>query len=37
HGLRWFEVDITWQHIRLLNALGWAKQVRMASHNLNNG
>jgi len=37
HGLRWFEVDITWQHIRLLQALGWAKQVRMPNQSLNNG
>jgi len=36
HGLRWFEVDITWQHIRLLQALGWAKQVRMPNQSLNN-
>ena len=31
HGLRWFEFDITWQHIRLLRALGWAQRIRIAS------
>jgi stearoyl-CoA desaturase (delta-9 desaturase) len=30
HGLRWFEFDITWQHIRALRALGLARRVRMA-------
>ncbi len=30
HGLRWFEFDITWQHIKLLRRLGLAKQVRQA-------
>jgi stearoyl-CoA desaturase (delta-9 desaturase) len=30
HGLRWFEFDITWQHIKLLRALGLARQVREA-------
>ena len=32
HGLRWFEFDITWQHIRLLRALGWARRVRLARY-----
>jgi fatty-acid desaturase len=32
HGLRWFELDITWQHIRLLQTLGWAKRVRLARY-----
>jgi stearoyl-CoA desaturase (delta-9 desaturase) len=31
HGLRWFEMDITWQHIRLLRLLGLAKRVRIAN------
>ena len=31
HGLRWFEFDITWQHIRLLRSLGWAQRIRTAS------
>ena len=30
HGLRWFEFDITWQHIRLLRALGLARRIRLA-------
>jgi stearoyl-CoA desaturase (delta-9 desaturase) len=30
HGLRWFEFDITWQHIRLLRALGLARRIRVA-------
>ncbi len=30
HGLRWFEFDITWQHIKLLRALGWARRIRLA-------
>ena len=33
HGLRWFEFDITWQHIKLLRRLGWARRVREASYN----
>jgi sn-1 stearoyl-lipid 9-desaturase len=32
HGLRWFEFDITWQHIKLLRSLGWARRVREASY-----
>jgi len=32
HGLRWFEFDITWQHIKLLRALGLAKKVREARY-----
>jgi stearoyl-CoA desaturase (delta-9 desaturase) len=32
HGLRWFEFDLTWQHIRLLRALGWARRIRMARY-----
>jgi stearoyl-CoA desaturase (delta-9 desaturase) len=32
HGLRWFEFDITWQHIKVLRALGLAKKVRVASY-----
>jgi stearoyl-CoA desaturase (delta-9 desaturase) len=32
HGLRWFEFDITWQHIRLLRALGLARGVRLARY-----
>ncbi len=30
HGLRWFEFDITWQHIKLLQRLGLAKQIKQA-------
>ena len=30
HGLRWFEFDITWQHIRLLRTLGLARRVKLA-------
>jgi len=30
HGLRWFEFDLTWQHIRLLRALGLARRIRLA-------
>jgi fatty-acid desaturase len=33
HGLRWFEFDITWQHIRLLRGLGLARRVREARYN----
>ncbi|SAY38731.1 acyl-CoA desaturase, partial [Candidatus Synechococcus spongiarum] len=29
-GLRWFELDLTWQHIRLLQALGLARGVKVA-------
>ena len=31
HGLAWYEVDISWMTIRLLQALGLAKAVREAS------
>jgi stearoyl-CoA desaturase (delta-9 desaturase) len=31
HGLRWIEFDITWLHIRLLQALGLARRVRVGS------
>ena len=30
HGLRWFEFDITWQHIRLLRAMGLVRRLRVA-------
>jgi stearoyl-CoA desaturase (delta-9 desaturase) len=30
HGLAWYEVDISWLQIRLLRALGIAKNVRVA-------
>ncbi|MFZ9229535.1 MAG: acyl-CoA desaturase, partial [Prochlorococcaceae cyanobacterium] len=30
HGLRWFELDITWLHIVLLRKLGWARRIRLA-------
>ena len=29
-GLRWFELDLTWQQIRLLQALGLARGVKVA-------
>ena len=32
HGLRWFEVDITWMHIRLLRRLGLTRKVRQARY-----
>ena len=28
HGLRWFEFDLTWQHVRLLKRLGLASRIR---------
>jgi stearoyl-CoA desaturase (delta-9 desaturase) len=28
--LRWFEFDITWQHIRLLRAMGLVRRLRVA-------
>jgi stearoyl-CoA desaturase (delta-9 desaturase) len=31
HGLTWYELDITWLEIRLLQALGIAKQVKVAA------
>jgi fatty-acid desaturase len=31
HGLAWFEFDLTWLQIRLLEKLGIAKNVRVAS------
>ncbi len=31
HGLAWYELDITWLHIRTLQLLGIAKSVRVAS------
>ena len=30
HGLRWFELDITWLHIQLLRKLGLARRFRLA-------
>ncbi|MDQ6698979.1 MAG: fatty acid desaturase [Acidobacteriota bacterium] len=30
HGLAWYELDITWIHIRLLQRLGLAKSVQVA-------
>ena len=32
HGLRWFEFDITWQHIKALKALGLARRIRLARY-----
>lgn len=32
HGLRWFEFDITWQHIKLLKRFGLAKRIRQAKY-----
>ncbi len=32
HGLRWFEFDITWQHIKFLRRLGLARKVRQAKY-----
>ncbi len=29
HGLKNSQIDLTWQHIRLLNALGFAKKIRL--------
>jgi stearoyl-CoA desaturase (delta-9 desaturase) len=33
HGLAWCEVDISWMTIRLLQALGFAKAVKVAKIN----
>ncbi|MGH9659060.1 MAG: acyl-CoA desaturase [Bryobacteraceae bacterium] len=30
HGLEWYELDITWLHIRLLTAIGLARKVHVA-------
>ena len=30
HGLRWFELDITWLHIVMLRKLGLARRIRLA-------
>ncbi len=32
HGLRWFEFDITWQHIKLLKYFGLARKIRLAKY-----
>ncbi len=32
HGLRWFEFDITWLHIKLLKRLGLARKIRKAEY-----
>jgi len=31
HGLDWYEIDITWMTLRLLQAIGLARSVRVAS------
>jgi fatty-acid desaturase len=31
HGLRWFEVDMTWWHVRLLAFLRLADHIRIPS------
>jgi stearoyl-CoA desaturase (delta-9 desaturase) len=31
HGLEWYEIDITWMTLRLLQAIGLARSVRVAS------
>ncbi|WP_008318856.1 acyl-CoA desaturase [Leptolyngbya sp. PCC 6406] len=31
HGLQWWEIDLTWMHIRLLKALGLASKIKLAS------
>jgi fatty-acid desaturase len=33
HGLAWYELDVTWLHIRLLQKLGLAKSVKVAKTN----
>ncbi|MEM8806202.1 MAG: acyl-CoA desaturase, partial [Cyanobacteria bacterium P01_G01_bin.38] len=30
HGLRWWEIDVTWMTIRVLQALGLANNVKLA-------
>jgi stearoyl-CoA desaturase (delta-9 desaturase) len=30
-GFQWWEVDLTWQHIRLLRRLGLARRIRLAA------
>lgn len=30
HGLKWYQFDMNWIAIRILEKLGWAKQIRMA-------
>ncbi len=32
HGLRWFEFDITWQHIKVLRFLGLARKIQQARY-----
>ncbi len=29
-GFRWWELDLTWQHIRLLHRFGLARRIRLA-------
>ncbi|MGD1906162.1 MAG: acyl-CoA desaturase [Leptolyngbyaceae cyanobacterium] len=31
HGLKWWEIDITWLHIRLLQMLGLARKVKVVT------
>jgi stearoyl-CoA desaturase (delta-9 desaturase) len=33
HGLQWWEVDVTWMTIRILQFLGLAKEIKMAPSN----
>ena len=31
-GFRWWELDLTWWHIRLLHRVGLARRIRLAPH-----
>ena len=34
HGLRWFEIDMTWWHVRLLALLRLADQIKVPTHSM---
>ncbi|MDA0268998.1 MAG: acyl-CoA desaturase, partial [Cyanobacteria bacterium] len=31
HGLKWWEIDVTWLHIRLLQMLGLARKIKVVN------
>jgi stearoyl-CoA desaturase (delta-9 desaturase) len=34
HGLRWFEIDVTWWHVRILELLRLADRIKLPSKSM---